>query len=72
MSGVWRVGGLLEFLSDTVADECCRMAPTTVEAKKTQRVLLGKKWFDPSVLEEATNAMEKVSLTHLIALDFLV
>jgi hypothetical protein len=48
------------------------MAPTTVEAKKTQRVLLGKKWFDPSVLEEATNAMEKVSSTHFIALDFLV
>ncbi|KAA8909285.1 Molybdopterin-binding domain of aldehyde dehydrogenase-domain-containing protein [Sphaerosporella brunnea] len=47
---------------DIVEDVCLAyggMAPVTVEAKNTQQILLGKKWFDPAVLEEATNAMEK-------------
>ncbi|KAI5857796.1 molybdopterin binding aldehyde oxidase/xanthine dehydrogenase [Tricharina praecox] len=35
------------------------MAPTTVEARNTQEVLMGKKWFEPAVLEEAMGAMEK-------------
>jgi len=40
------------------------MAPTTVEAKNTQKVLMGKKWFEPTVLEEAMGAMEKVGIHH--------
>jgi hypothetical protein len=68
MPSVWRVR-LLRFHLRPEADLYCRMAPTTVEAKETQKALLGKKWFEPSVMEEATNAMEKVSFTHRIALD---
>lgn len=37
------------------------MAPTTVQAKKTQELLMGKKWFDPPVLEEVMGALEKVA-----------
>jgi len=40
-----------------------RMAPKTVEAKNTMETLLGKKWFDNTVLEGAMAAMEKVTLT---------
>ncbi|RPA89984.1 hypothetical protein L873DRAFT_1795753 [Choiromyces venosus 120613-1] len=38
-----------------------RMAPKTVEAKNTMEALLGKKWFDNTVLEDAMAAMEKDS-----------
>ena len=39
------------------------MAPKTIEAKNTMVALLGKKWFDNTVLEDAMAAMEKVTLT---------
>ena len=39
------------------------MAPKTVEAKNTMEALLGKQWFDNTVLEGAMAAMEKVTLT---------
>ncbi|RPA92098.1 molybdenum cofactor-binding domain-containing protein [Choiromyces venosus 120613-1] len=35
------------------------MDPKTVEAKNTMEALLGKKWFDNTVLEDAMAAMEK-------------
>ena len=39
------------------------MALTTIEAKNTMEALLGKKWFDNTVLEDAMAVMEKVTLT---------
>ena len=39
------------------------MAPKTIEAKNTMEALLGKKWFDNTVLEDAMAAMEKVTFT---------
>ena len=35
------------------------MAPKTVEAKNTMELLIGKKWLDNAVLEDAMNVMEK-------------
>lgn len=42
-----------------ISNALISMAPTTVTAKNTQEVLMGKKWFDKDVLELAMNAMEK-------------
>ena len=39
------------------------MARRTIEAKNTMEALLGKKWFDNNVLEDAMAAMKKVTLT---------
>ncbi|KAL1383823.1 molybdopterin binding aldehyde oxidase/xanthine dehydrogenase [Phyllosticta capitalensis] len=46
--------------SGLVEDVCLAyggMAPTTVEAKKTQEALRGKKWFDSSTLEAGLDAL---------------
>ena len=40
-----------------------RIAPKTMDAKNTMEALLGKKWFDNTVLEDSMAAMEKVTLT---------
>ena len=39
------------------------MAPKTIEAKNTIEALMGRKWFDNTVLADAMAAMEKVTLT---------
>ena len=42
------------------------MAPKKIEAKNTIEALMGRKWFDNTVLEDAmaaVAAMEKVTLT---------
>jgi len=54
-------GMYVDFLQYVDSDKY-RMAPTTVEAKHTQQVLMGKQWLEPAVLEEAMSAMEKVNI----------